>query len=82
MIRTYSEVMLLDSFEERFEYLALNGQVAEETFGYDRYLNQILYRSKEWRRLRNEIIMRDGACDLACPDRELDCCIYSNSTGI
>lgn len=70
-IKTYSELITLPSFEERFEYLKLDGQVGKETFGYDRYLNQILYNSQEWRHFRNEIIIRDNACDLACEDHEI-----------
>lgn len=65
MTRTYSELIQLPTFEERFEYLKLVGKVGQETFGYDRYLNQILYTSPRWRKLRNEIIIRDNACDLA-----------------
>lgn len=64
MIRTYSEMIKFDIFEERFDYLSLDGVVAEETFGFDRYLNQKFYRSPEWRRLRNQIIVRDNGCDL------------------
>lgn len=66
MIRTYSEMILLPTFIERFRYLQLGGQVGVETFGYDRYLNQILYRTAEWKRFRNEIIVRDNGCDLGC----------------
>ena len=65
-IRTYSELITIPTFEERFEYLQLKGSVGKDTFGYDRYLNQVLYRSPEWKRLRNRIIIRDGGCDLAC----------------
>ena len=65
-IRTYSELIMIQTFEERFEYLQLKGSVGKDTFGYDRYLNQVLYRSPEWKRLRNQIIIRDGGCDLAC----------------
>ena len=65
-IRTYSELITIPTFEERFEYLQLKGSVGKDTFGYDRYLNQVLYRSHEWKRLRNQIIIRDGGCDLAC----------------
>ena len=65
-IRTYSELITITTFEERFEYLQLKGSVGKDTFGYDRYLNQVLYRSPEWKRLRNQIIIRDGGCDLAC----------------
>jgi len=63
-IRTYSELIKLPTFMERFNYLSLKGIVAEETFGFDRYLNQKFYRSSEWRRLRNKIIVRDNGCDL------------------
>lgn len=70
-IRTYSELILLPTFEERFEYLKLDGFVGQETFGFDRYLNQIFYRSPEWKRLRNEIIIRDNACDLGMEDRDI-----------
>lgn len=65
-IRTYSELITIPTFEERFEYLQLKGSVGKDTFGYDRYLNQVLYRSPEWKHLRNQIIIRDGGCDLAC----------------
>ena len=65
-IRTYSELITIPTFEERFEYLQLKGPVGKDTFGYDRYLNQVLYRSPEWKRLRNQIIIRDAGCDLAC----------------
>lgn len=65
-IRTYSELITIPTFEERFEYLQLKGSVGKDTFGYDRYLNQVLYRSPEWKHLRNKIIIRDGGCDLAC----------------
>ena len=65
-IKTYSELITIPTFEERFEYLQLKGSVGKDTFGYDRHLNQILYRSPEWKRLRNQIIIRDCGCDLAC----------------
>ena len=70
-IRTYSELIKLPTFEERFEYLKIGGKVGEETFGFDRYLNQILYTSPEWRGLRNHIITRDDGCDLAIPGRKI-----------
>ena len=70
-IRTYSELITMPTFEERFEYLKLNGSVGLETFGHDRYLNQILYNSPEWRRFRPEIIVRDNGCDLACEGYEI-----------
>ena len=65
-IKTYSELITIPTFEERFEYLQLKGSVGKDTFGYDRYLNQVLYSSPEWKRLRNQIIIRDDGCDLAC----------------
>lgn len=70
-IRTYSELIQLPTFEERFEYLKLGGKVGEETFGFDRYLNQVFYGSKEYKSVRNYVIIRDGGCDLAIPDREI-----------
>ena len=70
-IRTYTELIRIPTFKERFEYLKLDGSVGSETFGFDRYLNQIFYNSKEWRRLRNEIIVRDKGCDLACNGYEI-----------
>ena len=63
-MKTYSELVKLQTFLERYRYLKLNGKVCEETFGYNRYLNQILYTSKEWRQLRPYIIDRDKACDI------------------
>lgn len=65
-IKTYSELITIPTFEERFEYLQIKGSVGKDTFGYDRHLNQVLYRSPEWKRLRNQIIIRDCGCDLAC----------------
>ena len=70
-IRTYSELIQLDTFEERYKYLKLGGKVGEETFGFDRYLNQLFYKSEEWRRLRNEVIIRDSGCDLGVPGHEI-----------
>lgn len=70
-IRTYSELITLPTFEERFKYLQLNGKVGEETFGFDRYLNQIFYNSEEWKSIRDFVIIRDGGCDLGIPDREI-----------
>lgn len=62
--RTYTELSKLTTFEERFNYLLLKGKVGIETFGYDRYLNQILYTSPDWKRLRDKIIIRDNGQDL------------------
>lgn len=63
-IRTYSELITLPTYEERFRYLKLNGAIGIETFGHERYLNQKFYQSQEWRRLRHQIIIRDNGCDL------------------
>lgn len=71
MIRSYRELVRLPTFEERFEYLKLKGVVGNSTFGFDRYLNQILYNSSEWKRTRNDILIRDGGCDLGIEDREI-----------
>lgn len=71
-IKTYSELIKLETFEERFRYLKLSANVGDETFGFDRYLNQLFYQSSEWKRIRNEVIIRDNACDLGITDRELD----------
>ena len=70
-IRTYSELITIPTLEERYNYLKLNGIVGKETFGYDRYLNQLLYRSSDWRSFRDRIIIRDNGCDLACEGFEL-----------
>lgn len=70
-MRSYSELMMLDTFEERFDYLNLQGNVGFETFGSNRYLNQAFYSSKEWKDVRNVVIVRDNACDLGIPDRQL-----------
>lgn len=69
IIRTYSELIELPTFEERFQYLQLNGKVGKDTFGFDRYLNQNFYRSIEWKRVRDEVIIRDNGCDLGIEDR-------------
>lgn len=63
-IRTYSELQGYQSFEDRFHYLSLKGRVGELTFGFDRWLNQLFYNSNEWKTIRNEVIVRDGGCDL------------------
>lgn len=68
-LKTYSELISLPTFEERYRYLQLKGSVGKETFGFDRYLNQRFYRSLEWRRIRDQVIVRDGGCDLAIEDR-------------
>lgn len=70
-IKTYSEVIQLPTFLDRYRYLRIGGRVGVETFGYDRYLNQTLYRTPEWKRFRREIILRDNGCDLGCDDYEI-----------
>ena len=71
MIRTYTELIKLETFEERFDYLKLDGRVGTSTFGFDRYLNQIFYTSYAWRQVRRDVIVRDEACDLAIPSRAI-----------
>lgn len=70
-IRTYTNLSKIKDFMGRFEYLALNGRVAEETFGFDRYLNQKFYRSPEWKSIRSKIIVRDNGNDLGVPGHEI-----------
>lgn len=71
IIRTYTELSKLNTFEERFHYLQLKGVVGESTFGFDRYLNQILYQSPRWKSSRDFVIIRDNGCDLGIPGREI-----------
>lgn len=71
IIRTYTELSRLPSFEERYRYLRLTGQVGKETFGFDRYLNQVFYRSQRWKRIRDEVILRDNGCDLGVKGYEI-----------
>lgn len=70
-IRTYSELITLPTFEERFEYLKLGGEIGKETFGYDRVFNQRFYTSREWKRIRDYVILRDNGCDLAMLGHEI-----------
>ncbi|NCE64104.1 hypothetical protein D1159_05760 [Pseudoflavonifractor sp. 524-17] len=70
-IRCYSELVLLPTFEERFRYLQLGGIVGQETFGFDRHMNQFFYRSPEWRQVRDVVIARDAGCDLGIAGREI-----------
>ena len=70
-IKTYSELITIPSFLERYRYLKLGGSIGEETFGCDRYLNQTLYRSPEWKRFRRDMIIRDNGMDLAADDYEI-----------
>jgi hypothetical protein len=76
MIKTYRKLIRLSTFEERFEYLKLGGGIGQETFGFDRYLNQVLYQSREWKQVRDQVITRDNGCDLAISDRA----IFSRAT--
>lgn len=71
MIRTYSDLIKLNSFEERYEYLRLKGSVGKETFGFDRYMNQQFYRSTQWKHIRNHVIARDLGLDLAMDGYEI-----------
>lgn len=75
-IKTYSELMLLPTFEERYRYLRIGGRVGEDTFGFERYLNQKFYQSTEWRRFRDTIIIRDMGCDLGMEGYEIGGSIY------
>lgn len=70
-IRTYSKLITIPTFEERYEYLRLQGRVGEDTFGFDRYLNQLFYRSKEWKSVRDRVIARDNGCDLGVEGHEI-----------
>lgn len=71
IIRTYSELISIPTFEDRFRYLMLGGRVGKETFGFDRYLNQLFYKDDEWLSTRDKVIIRDNGCDLGIPDREI-----------
>lgn len=70
-IRTYSELIALPTFEERYDYLRLGGKVGEETFGFDRWINQKFYKDPEWLAVRDQVIIRDEGCDLGIPGREI-----------
>lgn len=70
-IKTYSELIKLPTFKERYCYLKMNGVIGQETFGFDRWLNQAFYKSKEWLAIRDHVIFRDNGCDLGIPDREI-----------
>lgn len=71
IIRTYSELITLSTFEERYQYLRLDGRVGQETFGFDRWLNQKFYKDPEWLRIRDFVIIRDNGCDLGIEGREI-----------
>ena len=70
-IKTYSELILLPTFEERYKYLQLNGVIGDETFGFDRYINQMFYRSQEWKQVRDYVIVRDNGCDLGMEGHDI-----------
>jgi hypothetical protein len=70
-IRTYSELRRFDTFEQRFDYLVLRGEVGSATFGFDRWMNQRFYRSHEWKRARDVVIVRDNGCDLGIPGYDI-----------
>lgn len=70
-MKTYSELILLPTFKERFEYLKLSGVVGRDTFGFDRYLNQQFYRTSEWKKVRDAVIIRDNGCDLGVEGYEI-----------
>ena len=72
MNRSYSELKKLPWFEERYDYLKLNGEVGRSTFGFDRWLNQRFYQSYQWKRARQEVILRDNGCDLGIPGYEIN----------
>ena len=71
MIKSYSELIQIPTYTERFNYLKIGGRIGDETFGFNRYLNQTLYRSPEWKRFRRDIIIRDNGCDLACEGHDI-----------
>lgn len=71
MSKSYSELITIPTFEERYRYLRIKGKIGIETFGFDRYLNQALYRDGYWKVIRRKIIIRDEGCDLAFPGREI-----------
>jgi len=71
-IRTYTELSRLPTFKERYQYLRLGGRVGKETFGFDRWINQFFYqRSREWKQVRDHVIVRDNGCDLGIPGHEI-----------
>lgn len=68
IMRTYNELIRYDTFEDRYNYLKLVGRVGESTFGFDRYMNQVLYHSRRWQKVRDEVIIRDDGCDMGLAD--------------
>lgn len=75
-MKRYSELIALPTFKERFNYARLEGKIGEETFGFERYLNQVLYHSSEWYSIKRKIILRDNGCDLADPDYSIGGRVY------
>lgn len=76
MIRKYADLRSIESFEERFRYLSLQGRVGRSTFGFDRYINQMFYGSTQWRRIRHHVIARDDGCDLGVMGHEIHSRLY------
>ena len=76
IIRTYEELCDIDSYADRYEYLKLDGNIGDVTFGHDRYLNQMLYSSPQWRALRRDIIVRDNACEMGLEGFEIKGSVY------
>lgn len=76
IIRTYSELISLPTFEERYLYLKLDGSVGQETFGFDRWINQVFYKSSEWKSIKRKIVLRDSGCDLGVEGYEIQGSIY------
>lgn len=76
MVRRYSELRRIETLKERYEYLALRGEVGKATFGFDRYINQQFYTSTQWRQIRSRVITRDNGCDLGVDGYEIYDRIY------
>lgn len=76
MTRTYTELVKMPTFEERYQYLKLNGKIGEELFGYARYLNQVFYQSSRWKKVRRQVIIRDNGCDLGIEGHDIYGTIY------
>ena len=70
-LRNYTELSKLKTFEDRFRYLLLDGSVSQDTFGFDRWMNQIFYRSSQWKRIRDKVIIRDNSCDLGIDGHDI-----------
>ena len=75
-MKKYSELILIPTFEERYRYLKMNGEVGVDTFGFERWLNQMFYRDPVWKRIREKVIIRDNACDLGISDRVIGGQVY------